>query len=777
MIKTQKFLVNGMACSACQSHVEAAVRELNGVKTVQVSLLEKTLLAAYDPETVTPEQIMQAVTDIGFTIQPFQEATVADPAEENRAERKALGKQFFISLIFLLCLSYLSLAGFLGLPLPAALAESFFASAMIQLLLLLPILFLNRHYYIRGFQHLFKRIPDMETLVAVGTATGLLYSIGVIGYLMFSPHPEMMRELYFETSGMILVIVTLGKYLEMISRGHTGDAITKLMKLRPETALIDKDGKEHEVPFALIKAGDVVIIRGGDTIPVDGTVLSGSATLDQSALTGESVPVRKIVGMKVLAGSVCTVGFLKFKAEQVGSETTLAKIIELVKEAANSKAPISRLADRICGIFVPSVIGIALLSFILWLFLAGDLAHAIKAMIAVLVISCPCALGLATPVAVMVGTGRAAELGILFKNARALENLHNTHVVVFDKTGTLTLGKPVVRDIVPLNGFCTEEELLALAAGLEDFSEHPYGKAICNLAFRREIVSYPATDFKAFPGLGVTAVTEKCRIGAGNAAFMKQLDVKVPEILVAKYASSEKTPIFFAAQNKLIGIITLSDTIREGSADAVAELKGMNIRTVMLTGDNERTAHAIAKQVGIGDVAAEVLPEKKEEVIRKLSQHHSKRKLTVMVGDGINDAPALARADIGIAIGAGTDIALQTADVVLAQSDPRAVPEAIELSRAVIRNIRWNLFWALIYNVLAIPFAAGLFSHLLDGWQLPPAFGAVAMSLSSVCVVTNALRLRKFHKATKTPEDPENSDPKPDPACQSSEETGKESEG
>lgn len=775
MIKTQKFLVNGMACSACQSHVEAAVRKLNGVKTAQVSLLEKTLLAAYDPDRITPEKIMQAVTKIGFTIQPFQEETVADPAGQNRAERKTLGKQFFISLIFLLCLSYLSLAGFLGLPLPAALAESFFASAMIQLLLLLPILYLNRHYYIRGFQHLFKRIPDMETLVAVGTATGILYSVGVIVYLMFAPHPEMLRELYFETAGMILVIVTLGKYLETISRGHTGDAITKLLKLRPETALIEaKDGSEQEIPFSMIKVGDVVIVRGGDAIPVDGTVISGSATLDQSALTGESIPVRKTAGMKILAGSVCTVGYLKFKAEQVGSETTLAKIIELVKEAANSKAPISRLADRICGIFVPAVIIIAILSFILWLSLAGDLAHAVKAMIAVLVVSCPCALGLATPVAVMVGTGRAAELGILFKNARALENLHLAHVVIFDKTGTLTTGKPVVRDIVPLNDVGTEEDLLALAAGLEGFSEHPYGKAICDQASRREIVPCRAKDFKAFPGLGVSADTERGRIGAGNTSFMKQLGIDVPENLAAEYASCEKTPIFFAVQGKLAGIITLSDTIRDGSADAVAELKEMHIRTVMLTGDNEKTAFAVAEQVGIGDVAAEILPEKKEEVIRKLAQHHSKKKLTVMVGDGINDAPALARADIGIAIGAGTDIAIQTADVVLAQSDPRGIPEAIQLSRQVIRNIRWNLFWALIYNVLAIPFAAGLFSHLLNGWQLPPAFGAVAMSLSSVCVVTNALRLRKFHKEMKKLENPENGNPDPDSACQIPVEQGKE---
>lgn len=753
MIRTQKFLVNGMACSACQAHVETAVRELDGVKTVQVSLLSKEMLVAFDPEKISEKKIIRAVTSKGFSAELFLDPDSFDPAEESRKERAILKKRVIISLCFLLPLSYLAMGGMFGFPLPAFLKMPL-PHALTQLLLLLPILWFNRTYYSRGFKHLFKGMPDMETLVATGTATGIVYSLYVVGELIFTGANQN-RSLYFESAGMILAIVTLGKYLETISRGRTGDAIAKLLQLRPENAVVeDEDGNTKQIPLSEVKAGDIVVIRSGDSVPVDGVVISGSASLDQAALTGESVPVDMTQGCRVFAGSVCTVGYLRFKAEKVGEETTLSRIIELVKEAANSKAPISRLADRICGIFVPAVIGIAILSFIGWMIFTGDPAAAVKAMIAVLVISCPCALGLATPVAVMVGTGRAAELGILFKNAQSLENLHRTGVAVFDKTGTLTTGRPAVQEIVPLGDTKDEKELLALAAAMESYSEHPYAKAICKHAAELGLILPEAKDFKAIPGRGITAVQDGTLIGAGNAAFLQEQGIELPETLQTQYTSGGKTPLFFRKADKLAGVITLSDTIRPGAAQAVEELHNMGIHSVMLTGDNARTAETIAAAVGIREVIAEVLPAKKEEVIRKLTNGNKKHKLTTMVGDGINDAPALARADVGIAIGSGTDIAVRTADVVLAQSDPRAVPEAIELSRAVIRNIRWNLFWALIYNVLAIPFAAGVFSSLLDGWQLPPAFGAVAMSLSSVCVVTNALRLRNFHKKIKRSCDP-----------------------
>lgn len=775
MIKTQKFLVNGMACSACQSHVEAAVRELNGVKTVQVSLLTKEMLVAYDPQEISETKIIKAVVSKGFTAEVFRDPESFDPAAENLRERAALKKRFIVSLLFLLPLSWLAMGPMLHLPVPAVLQTSPLAHSLLQLLLLLPILYLNRTCYARGFKHLFKGMPDMETLVATGTATGIAYSLYSVVEILLTGE-DLKRGLYFESAGMILTIVTLGKYLETISRGRTGDAIAKLLKLRPESATVeDETGAERLVPLSEVKAGDIVVIRSGDSVPVDGVVISGSAALDQAALTGESVPVDKIAGMHIFAGSVCTVGFLRFRAEKVGKETTLSRIIDLVQEAANSKAPISRLADRICAVFVPVVIGIALLSFAGWMLLTGDPAAAVKAMIAVLVISCPCALGLATPVAVMVGTGRAAELGILFKNARALENLHMTGVAVFDKTGTLTLGRPAVQEIVPLGDTKDEKDLLSLAAAMESFSEHPYAKAICTYAEKAGITLPEAKHFKAIPGMGITADLGGCAIGAGNAAFVLEHTGSKPEELLKKYATGGRTPLFFLKEGRLAGVITLSDTIRPGSAPAVKKLHDMGIHTIMLTGDNAETAETIAAAAGIREVIAEVLPARKEEMIRQLTNGNKKHKLTAMVGDGINDAPALARADIGIAIGSGTDIAVRTADVVLAQSDPRAVPEAIELSRAVIRNIRWNLFWALIYNVLAIPFAAGLFSHLLNGWQLPPAFGAVAMSLSSVCVVTNALRLRNFGKERKGKSG--TGDPEPDSACQSPEETGKENEG
>lgn len=725
------FRVDGMRCAACQAHVQTAVSNLNGVNKVDVNLLSKEMTVDCDEKKLQAADIILAVSRLGFKA-ALQE-TAADentPAEEMKQEAAVLLKRILVSLIFLIPLTVM-----------AMMRHGNTASALIQLILLVPILILNRSYFTSGFNRLFRGTPNMDSLIAVGSGAGVVYSLGIL-FLMFRGADR--SDLYFEAAGMIPVLITVGKYLECKSKGRTGDAIAKLVALTPKTAFVERDGNELEISVSEIRIGDIVILRAGSAAAVDGIVTAGEGSVNQAAVTGESVPVEKTLGEKIISGSICTDGYLKFRAEKVGGETTLAQVIALVKEASNSKAPISRLADKVSAVFVPTVIGIAVITFIAWMILDGSASKAIGAAIAVLVISCPCALGLATPVAIMVGTGRAAELGVLFKNAESLENLHKINVAVFDKTGTLTTGEPAITDIIPATGK-TEDELLALAAGLEHFSQHPFARTICDLAKAKGINALTAEGFEAIAGKGVRAKINGKVIGAGNAAFLQTYQIAADDTVLKtaqELADHGKTPLFFIADGQIAGIIALADTIRTGTAQALAELKTMSVRTVMLTGDNSRTAQALGKQAGIDEIVADVLPVEKESVIRKI-QDDGKR--AAMVGDGINDAPALARADVGIAIGAGTEIALDAADVVLSENDPRGVVRAIRLSRAVIGNIKMNLFWAFFYNALGIPFAAGALYPLL-GWQLPPMFGAMAMSLSSFCVVTNALRLRKFDK-------------------------------
>lgn len=727
----QIFRVDGMRCAACQAHVQTAVSNLNGVNKVDVNLLSKEMTVDCDETKLQPADIILAVSRLGFKA-ALQE-TAADenaPAEEMKQEAAVLLKRILISLIFLIPLTVIAMVW-----------HGNTASALFQLILLVPILILNRSYFTSGFNRLFRGTPNMDSLIAVGSGAGVVYSLGVL-FLMFRGADR--SDLYFEAAGMIPVLITIGKYLECKSKGRTGDAIAKLVALTPKTAFVERDGNELEISVTEIRIGDIVILRAGSAAAVDGIVTAGEGSVDQAAVTGESVPVEKTIGERIISGSICTDGYLKFRAEKVGRETTLAQVIALVKEASNSKAPISRLADKVSAVFVPTVIGIAVITFIAWMILDGSASKAIGAAIAVLVISCPCALGLATPVAIMVGTGRAAELGVLFKNAESLENLHKIDVAVFDKTGTLTTGEPAITDIIPAAGK-TDDELLALAAGLEHFSQHPFARTICDLAKAKGINALTADGFEAIAGKGVRAQINGKVIGAGNAAFLQTYQIAADDAVLKmaqELADHGKTPLFFIADGQIAGIIALADTIRTGTALALAELKTMSVRTVMLTGDNSRTAQALGKQAGIDEIVADVLPAEKESVIRKI-QDDGKR--AAMVGDGINDAPALARADVGIAIGAGTEIALDAADVVLSENDPRGVVRAIRLSRAVIGNIKMNLFWAFFYNALGIPFAAGALYPLL-GWQLPPMFGAMAMSLSSFCVVTNALRLRKFDK-------------------------------
>ena len=722
------FRVDGMRCAACQAHVQAAAAALNGVKKADVNLPAKELTVEFDESVLQEERIILEVSRLGFKASPVEDEQETDPAEEAKKESASLLRNILVSLIFLIPLTVI------------AMTWHGTGSAVIQCILLIPILVINRAYFTFGFSRLFRGTPNMDSLIAVGSGAGVIYSIGVLVLMLRGAERT---DLYFEAAGMIPVLITIGKYLECISKGKTGTAIAKLMALTPKTAQVERNGKEEEIGIAAIRPGDIVILRAGSAAAVDGTVTDGAGTVNQAAVTGESVPVEKAVGDTVISGSICTGGYLKFRAEKVGRETTLAQVIALVKEAAGSKAPIARLADKVSAVFVPVVIGIAVITFAAWMILDGSAEKAIGAAIAVLVISCPCALGLATPVAIMVGTGRAAELGVLFKNARSLENLHKVDVAVFDKTGTLTTGKPGVTDLIPAPGY-SADELLALAAGLERFSQHPYARTICELAETKKTALPEMTAFQALSGQGVLAQKENgIRVGAGNETLLKAQDIAENETLLRaarELAAQGKTPLFFTEGKRIAGIIALSDTIREGSAEAVEDLKKMSVQTVMLTGDNKITAGALAAQLHIADIAADVLPAEKESVIRDLQK---RGKLVAMVGDGINDAPALARADVGIAIGAGTEIALDAADVVLSQNDPRGVVRAIRLSRAVIGNIKMNLFWAFFYNALGIPLAAGLFYPLL-GWQLPPMFGAMAMSLSSFCVVTNALRLRFF---------------------------------
>ena len=724
----QQFTITGMTCSACSARVERVARAVPGVSRAEVNLLAGRLDVEYDGESVT-QAVIDAVTHEGYGAQIAQ----ADAAKRRSAAQekamKGMKRRLIVSLVFLVLLMYVSMGHMIGLPMPHVFHDGmrgFFIMAAMEFVLLLPILIVNRVFFTSGFKKLFHGAPNMDTLVALGSAASVLYSLYAIAV------GETMG-LYFESAGMILTLVTLGKFLETRSKGKTGEAIERLMDLSPKTAVVERDGVQSQIAVEQVRLGDVVLVRPGGRIPVDGVVLEGSSAVDESALTGESIPVEKKPGDRVAAATINKTGFLKFRADKIGEDTTLAQIIRLVEQAGGSKAPIARLADRIAGVFVPVVMSIALVAAIVWLILGQTFEFALTTAVSVLVISCPCALGLATPVAIMVGTGRGAEQGVLFKSAESLEQLHKVDAVVIDKTGTLTRGRPVVTDVAPVG--VDEQTLLQLAAALERPSEHPLAEAVVTEAQRRGMAILPAENFASVPGRGVEATVAERYCLAGNLAFLQERGIEAAA--AEDFARQGKTPLYFAADGQFIGTIAAQDVEKPTARQTVAELKKRHMDVVLLTGDNEVTANVIAKRLGIERVISGVMPADKEATVRQL-QAEGKR--VAMVGDGINDAPALTRADVGIAIGAGTDVAIESADVILMRSDPLDVVRAADLSRAVLRNVRENLFWAFFYNTLGIPVAAGVLHFA--GITLSPMLGAAAMSLSSVCVVTNALRLR-----------------------------------
>lgn len=769
-----KFDVGGMTCAACQAHVDRAVSKLDGVESVAVNLLAGSMMVDYDPAQVSPDDICTAVDRAGYSASPVSTGTDAaqngsaqarsgaahmeSPTKKLEAAASAMRTRLIISIIFLIPLFYIGMGHMLGWPLPGIFTDHTHSMtlALTELVLLIPIVYVNDAYFINGFKSLAHGAPTMDALIAVGATASIAWSL----YAMFimadqlatgQVHEAMMTSmdnLYFESAGTILSLVTVGKYLETRSKSKTGGTIEALIDLAPKTATVMvEDGTEATVEVDAILPGQILRVRPGESIPVDGVVLEGSSAVDESALTGESIPVEKTAGDTVNAATVNRTGSFTFRATRVGADTSLAKIIQLVEDANATKAPIARMADKVAGVFVPVVFVISAVTFAVWMALTGSVNEALTSAVAVLVISCPCALGLATPVAIMVGTGKGAEMGILFKSAEALENLRSVGTVVLDKTGTVTRGKPAVTDIVVAtradgSPAMSEKALLKLAAALERSSEHPLAEAIMAECEARGIVARMVEDFAAVPGRGVTAREGQNAIAAGNVRLMDELGVTVPAGLAEQFAAEGKTPLFFAKNGELAGTIAVADEVKETSAEAIAALRKLGVDVRMLTGDNRVTAEAIARRVGLSSeqVIADVLPADKEHHVRELQDAGSK---VAMVGDGINDSPALARADVGLAIGTGADIAKEGADVVLMRSDLMDVARAIELSRATIRNIKQDLFWALFYNGIGIPLAAGVFFPL-TGWQLSPMFGAAAMSLSSVCVVSNALRLKSF---------------------------------
>ena len=758
----KQYTVTGMSCAACSARVEKAVSKVDGVTSCSVSLLTNSMGVE---GSATDAQIVEAVEQAGYGASPKGTATESENDKANNSleqlkaaqdalvdrETPKLVNRLIASLIFLVVLMYFSMGHMMwGWPLPEFFNGNHVAMGLLQLLLTVAVMVINQKFFISGFKGLIHGAPNMDTLVALGSAASFGYSV----YALFAMTAAQvngdmdavmsyMHEFYFESAAMILALITVGKMLEAHSKGKTTDALKSLMQLAPKTATVVRDGVEQEISVDAVKKGDIFVVRPGENIPVDGEIIDGTTAVNESALTGESIPVDKQPKDAVSAATVNQSGFIKCRATRVGEDTTLSQIIQMVSDAAATKAPIAKIADRVSGVFVPAVITIAIITIIVWLIAGETVGFALARGISVLVISCPCALGLATPVAIMVGNGKGAKSGILFKTAASLEATGRTQIVALDKTGTITSGEPKVTDIVPDETFFEETgnnagALLAIAASVEAKSEHPLAKAIMERAKTDEIAVAEVTDFSAVVGNGLTAILAGKMIKAGNLAFVSKF-VKVSDDMRAKaveFSKEGKTPLFFAADDRLCGIIAVADTIKEDSPEAVRQLKNMGIRVVMLTGDNEQTANAIGKQAGVDEVIAGVLPDGKEAVIRKLK----KQGRVAMVGDGINDAPALTRADIGIAIGAGSDVAIDAADVVLMKSRLIDVPAAVRLSRATLTNIHENLFWAFFYNVIGIPLAAGLWYPLL-GWKLNPMFGAAAMSLSSFCVVTNALRL------------------------------------
>lgn len=758
----EKFDVTGMTCSACSSRVEKCVSKLEGIENVSVNLLTNSMQVEYNDTVLSESQIIDAVVKAGYGASPKQEhvqTVAAGKAKvmENPMEKQIQNMKFrlIVSFVFLVPLMYVSMGHMVGLPLPGFLTgiENAVSFAFTQLLLCLPIIYVNRKYYIKGFRTLAHLAPNMDSLIAIGSTASLVYGIFAIyrmSYGLGSGNMEVVHlyyhDLYFESAAMILALITVGKYLETRSKGKTSEAITKLMDLAPKTAVVERDGREQEIPVEQVVAGDVVIVRPGQNVPVDGFILEGSTSIDEAAITGESIPVHKQEGDTVIADTMNKTGFVKFKATRVGDDTTFSQIIRLVEEASSSKAPIAKIADKIAGVFVPVVMVIALVTAVVWLLSGSTFEFALSCAISVLVISCPCALGLATPVAIMVGTGKGAEQGILIKSGEALETAHNLQSVVLDKTGTITQGRPVVTDI-HTEGW-TKKEFLALAAGMEVKSEHPLAEAILDYAKKEGISPVQVDNFNSIPGKGLEVSVNGRRYYAGNERLMREKEISLDNCLklLEVMADEGKTPLIFAEETQVLGVIAVADVVKPTSKEAIKELKDLGIEVVMLTGDNRRTAEAIRRQLDIDTVIAEVLPQDKE---RKISELQEAGKVVAMIGDGVNDTPALARADVGMAIGAGTDVAIESADVVLMKNDLKDAVTAIRLSKAVIRNIKQNLFWAFFYNTLGIPIAAGIFYPLL-GLKLNPMIGAAAMSMSSIFVVSNALRLKWFQPLGKS---------------------------
>lgn len=751
----EKFEVTGMTCSACSSRVEHTVSKLDGMKDVSVNLLTNSMQVEFDEDQLSTADIISAVSHAGYGASVKQEGASAPVAKREERENpveeqlKEMRHRLIVSFVFLIPLMYVSMGHMVGLPLPYFLAghQNAVSFAFTQFLLALPVVYTNRKFFIKGFQTLFHGAPNMDSLIAIGSSAAMAYGIFAIyrmSYGLGSGNMELVAryhmDLYFESAVMILALITVGKYLETRSKGKTSEALSRLMDLAPKTATIERNGEQLEIPVEQVLVGDTVLVKPGQRIPVDGQITEGTTSVDQAAITGESIPVEKEPGDTVIAATINKGGFIRFTASKVGNDTTFAQIIRLVEDASATKAPIAKMADKIAGVFVPIVIGIALITAIVWMLLGSTFEFALSCAICVLVISCPCALGLATPVAIMVGTGKGAEHGILIKSGQALETAHNIQTVVLDKTGTITQGKPLVTDITTT--LPNESDFVRIAAALEQGSEHPLAEAVLTYAKEQNIAAATPELFQSLPGKGVQAKIKGQYYYAGNRRLMDEKNISLAQWdeALEHLATAGKTPLIFSDETQVIGIIGAADIVKPTSRQAIQQLKEMGVQVVMLTGDNARTAAAIQQQLNLDEVIAEVLPQDKEQQIAALQ---AQGKTVAMVGDGVNDAPALARADVGLAIGAGTDVALESADIVLMKNDLLDVVTAIQLSKAVIRNIKQNLFWAFFYNCLGIPLAAGVFFHW-TGWLLNPMFGAAAMSFSSVFVVSNALRLRWF---------------------------------
>lgn len=744
-----KFDVFGMTCSACSSHVEKSVKKLEGIKEVNANLLSNSMFVKFDETVLNTDKIIEAVRSVGY------DAKVAGQEKKQEGKRnqkvleeiKNMKTRLIVSFIFLIPLMYLSMGHMLGLPIPHIFHENALVFSFTQFLLVLPVIFVNRSFFTRGFKALAKSAPNMDSLIALGSTAATVYGIYAIFMIAIGIQnadvalvQNYRMNLYFESSSMILTLITLGKYLETKSKARTTDAINKLIDFSPKKATVIRNGKEEQIEVENLLVGDHILVRPGEKVAVDGAIIEGASYFDQSAITGESEPIKKSIGDQVISGSINKQGSITLVAEKVGENTTLMQIIKLVEEASSSKAPISKLADKISGIFVPVVIGIAMIAFFLWLLLGYSFEFALNIAISVLVISCPCALGLATPVSIMVATGKAAENGMLIKGAESLEILHHVSTVVLDKTGTITEGKPKVTDIVPNENIITKQDLITITASIEAKSEHPIAKAIVQEVLKNELLE--VEEFEAISGKGIQGKIVNAKYYLGNTAFMQenQIEIKEFEKKFQELSEQGKTVIYIAKEQSLLGILAVADTIKQTSKEAIEELKKRKIQTIMLTGDHKKAANYIAKEVGVDEVIAQVLPQEKESKIRQLQ---SQGKKVAMVGDGINDSPSLARADVGIAIGNGTDIAIESADIVLVKNNLMDVVNAIDLSKETIKNIKMNLFWAFFYNTIGIPLAAGVL-YLPFQILLNPMIAAAAMSLSSICVVTNALRLKSF---------------------------------